>query len=336
MLSTILLLLLSTNAISAWSGILMNGFGSGKIQLYVPGNPQINITNVDFGLSHLGGQAAVMLYGKAYFIGGGYPITNLVTIFNPSTNTSTTGAPLNVARCVHAATVVNDTIIVCGGLNDSRVLSSCEKYNPSTQKWNMITSLPNICIEFVMATLNNRAYTFGGSGVCDSAPPPVYMFDGQNWEPRSSIAGLPYRSHAGVALDADRALICGGLAYNGSLCEDVSDCFIHSASNDSWTQAAPMAQIRCGHSMVMFEGERSKTVLKSCNNKITDQIYIFGNDPNCGDGTTVELYSPSTGGQILPTKIVGDAYMAAVSIGKSNVTNLCEDSYLIPLSLVYL
>jgi hypothetical protein len=52
--------------------------------------------------------------------------------------------------------------------------------------------------------------------------------------------------------------------------------------------------------------------------------------------TTVELYSPTTGGQILPTEIVGDAFMAAVSIGKSNVTNLCEDPYLTHLSLVYL
>jgi hypothetical protein len=67
--------------------------------------------------------------------------------------------------------------------------------------------------------------------------------------------------------------------------------------------------------------------LKSCNNKITDQIYILGSG-YCGhDITTVELYSPSTGGQILPTKIVGDYNMAAVSIGKSNVINLCEESY---------
>jgi hypothetical protein len=101
--------------------------------------------------------------------------------------------------------------------------------------------------------------------MCDGPALPVYMFDGQNWEPRLSIAGLPHRGHAGVAIDADRALICGGRAYNGGdLCQSVSDCFIYSASSDSWTQAASMAQRRCQHSMVMLEGERSK----SCLNKM--------------------------------------------------------------------
>jgi hypothetical protein len=76
--------------------------------------------------------------------------------------------------------------------------------------------------------------------------------------------------------------------------------------------------------------------LKKCNNKITDQIYISGNHPSCGDDRTVELYSLSTGGKILPTKIVGGGSMTAVSIGKSNVANLCEDPYLTHLSLVYL
>jgi hypothetical protein len=193
MLSTILLLLFSTNAISAWSGILMDGV-LGNTQLYVSGNPPINTTNVNFGLPHFQGQAAVILNGNAYFIGGliNGTAANLVTIFNPSTNTSTTGAPLNDARVYHAATVVGNTIIVCGGMMYYSYSTSCEQYNPSTQKWNMITSLPTLSAIPVMATLNNRAYTFDGSDTCDNSTL-VYMLDGQNWESRSSIAGLPYR-----------------------------------------------------------------------------------------------------------------------------------------------
>src|SRR3569832_616526 len=103
----------------------------------MPGNPPVNTPHVDFGLSHFVGQAAVMLNGNGCFTGGGYEGgSNLVTIFNPSTNTSTSGAPLNVARQYHAATVVGDTIIVCGGEYDSKQ-TSCEQYNSSTQKWNM-------------------------------------------------------------------------------------------------------------------------------------------------------------------------------------------------------
>jgi hypothetical protein len=262
MIEILLLIVFQICSCDTWSGIVMDGyFGDGKTQLYVPGNPPINTANVNFGLSHLSQQAAVILNGNAYFIGGGY--TTAVTMFNPSTNTSTIGAPLNVVRFAHAATIVGDTIIVCGGSDGTKYLASCERYNPSTQKWNMITSLPTISQSFVMATLNNRAYAFGKSDVACVSAPPVYMFDGQNWVTRSSFVGLPYSRHAGVALDADRALICGGWAYKGGSCEQgVSDCFIYFASSNSWTQAASMAQIRCSHSMVMFEGERSKNCLK--------------------------------------------------------------------------
>jgi hypothetical protein len=260
MIAIILLIVFQIYNCDAWSGIVLDGAGFGNTQLYVPGNPPINTPNVNFGLPHLYGQAAVMFRGNVYFTGGLGP-TNLVTIFNLSTNTSTNGAPLIAARCLHTATVVGDTIIVCGGKNEEDVLAFCEQYNPSTQQWNMITPLPTPSEFFVMTTLNNRAYTFGnGRDGCDGSAPPVYMFDEQNWVTRSSIVSLPYYNHAGVALDADRALICGGWAYKGGLCEydGVSDCFIYSASSDSWTKAASMAQARCGHSMVMFEGERSK------------------------------------------------------------------------------
>jgi hypothetical protein len=189
----------------------MDGEIGGGTQLYVPGHPPVNTPNVDFGLSHLPYQTAVMLNGNAYFIGGGYPSpTNAVTIFDPTTNKSTSGTPMNVARYYHAATVVGDTIIVCGGYsNSSAHLSSCEQYTPSTQQWNMIPRLSAQIALFVMATLNNRAYTFGNYLVsCSSSPPPVFMFDGQSWVSRSSIVGLPSYGHAGIAIDTDRALIC--------------------------------------------------------------------------------------------------------------------------------
>src|SRR5690349_5279890 len=123
MFSTIFFIFFTTNGIAAWSGIVMDGGYGGGTQLYVPGNPPVNTPNVNFGLSHLFGQAAVMLNGKAYFIGGGYLInnsdiintTNAVTVFDPTTNKSTPGTPMNVARWSHSATVVGDTIIVCGG-----------------------------------------------------------------------------------------------------------------------------------------------------------------------------------------------------------------------------
>jgi hypothetical protein len=256
MIGTILLIVLQLHSLDAWSAILMDGSGSGKTQLYMPDNlPPISISNINYLLSHLTGQAAAMFKGHAYFIGGA--TTTAVTIFNPSINASMGGVPMNVARYYHAAIVVNDTIFVCGGNSNT----SCEQYIPSAQKWNMITPLPVQTHRCPLVTLNNRVYSFGANIVCGPSPPPIYMFDGQNWAACSSFTGLPYNSHTGIALDADRALICGGQAYKNGSCQYVSDCFIYSASSDSWKQAASMAQIRYGHSMVMFEGKTCKNVI---------------------------------------------------------------------------
>jgi N-acetylneuraminic acid mutarotase len=253
MFSTILIVLLSTNHVFSWSGILLDGL-AGKTQLYVPGNTPTNTPNIDFGLPHLQGQTVVMLNEKVYFTGG-YPLTNDVTIFDPTTNKSTPGTPLNVARFWHAAIVVNDTIIVCGGQDKyGTALSSCEQYNQTTQKWNMFTPLPVPTKGFVMMILNNRVYAFGGSGECSDVPK-VYMFDGQNWVSRTSTLGVSYMFHAGIALDTDRALLCGGMAYKDGTCSLTGDCVIYTTSSDSWKRAPSMTRVRNGHSMVSFMGE---------------------------------------------------------------------------------
>src|SRR3569832_892608 len=120
MIAIILLFVFQIYTCNAWSGIVIDG--ESGTQLYSSGNSSNNIQDVDFGLTYLWGQAAVMFNGDGYYIGGqleNFKITNAVTVFNPSTNTSTTSVPLSAARRYHAATVVDDTIIVCGGWNES-------------------------------------------------------------------------------------------------------------------------------------------------------------------------------------------------------------------------
>jgi hypothetical protein len=252
MLPTIFLLFLTTNGIAAWSGILIDGEGPGKTQLYIPGDPPVNMANMNFGLPHHFIQVAVMLNGYAYFIGGyntEFNATNTVTIFDPSTNTSALGVPMNSNRSNHAATVINNTVIVCGGWDGTTLWSSCEQYNPSAQKWIMITSLPEPNADFVMATLNNHVYLFFSNLVKH-----VYMFDGEKWVNRTSTSAAPFDDYAGIALNADRVLICGGYNCDAN-CTAVANCLIYSASNDAWTHAPPMAEPRAGHSMVMLQGE---------------------------------------------------------------------------------
>ena len=101
----------------AWHGIAIDN-SAGNTQLILPNDVPHTVGNVNFGLPHY--QYAVAVRhpdGNAYFTGGytGSAYTNAVTILNPDTNTSSAAASMNTPRYSHGATVVGNTIIVCGG-----------------------------------------------------------------------------------------------------------------------------------------------------------------------------------------------------------------------------
>ena len=103
----------------AWNGIVIDGATYGNnTQLILPNGVPHTVGNVNFGLPHYSRAVAVRHPdGNAYFTGGvtGSTFINAVMKFNPDTNTSSAAASMNTPRRYHAATVVNNTIIVCGG-----------------------------------------------------------------------------------------------------------------------------------------------------------------------------------------------------------------------------
>lgn len=104
----------------AWNGIVSDNWASGgSTQLILPNNVPHTVGNVNFGLPHYSGAVAVLHPGgNAYFTGGLNTtgiISTAVMKLNPDTNTSSAAASLNTPRFGHAATVVGNQIIVCGG-----------------------------------------------------------------------------------------------------------------------------------------------------------------------------------------------------------------------------
>lgn len=207
-------------------------------------------------------KAAVSLNSVAYFIGGldkAYSTT--VDAYCQQTN-SWSSTTLNYARIWHAATVVNDTIIVCGGINGTQLngMSSCEQFDPSTQIWNIIASLPVPIYYHSMTTLNGRAYLFAGTNTtnwCQNNSA-VYMFNGSMWTALNAMP-VALREHASVAIDEERALICGGFECqspgSGSGSGSVTkDCFTYNATSDHWMKVESMHKQRRDHSMVVYKG----------------------------------------------------------------------------------
>src|SRR4051812_26282622 len=121
MLQTSLLIAVALQLSIAMNAILLDG-QSGKTQLYKPGATSISKGKLHFGLPNLYASAAVMYNKKAYFIGGqNVEYNDNIIIFDPRTNTSSEGPRLNHARGYHKATVVGESIIVCGGINNADI-----------------------------------------------------------------------------------------------------------------------------------------------------------------------------------------------------------------------
>ena len=104
---------------ASWNGIVTdNDAAKGNTQLILPNDVPHTVGNVNFGLPHYSSAVAVRHPdGNAYFMGGlsGSTYINAVKKLNPDTNTSSAAASMNTPRGSHGATVVGNTIIVCGG-----------------------------------------------------------------------------------------------------------------------------------------------------------------------------------------------------------------------------
>ena len=104
---------------ASWNGIVIDNWSTlGGTQLILPNDVPHTVGNVNFSLPHYAEAAAVRHPdGNAYFTGGyaGSVYSAAVTKLNPDTNTSSAATAMITPRYLHAATVVGNTIIVCGG-----------------------------------------------------------------------------------------------------------------------------------------------------------------------------------------------------------------------------
>ena len=69
---------------------------------------------------------------------------------------------MNDKRCKHDAAVFNDTLVVCGGHDSKKWLSSSEAYDAQLNKWNQISSLKQNRNGNQLAISDGCLYTMGG------------------------------------------------------------------------------------------------------------------------------------------------------------------------------
>lgn len=124
------------------------------------------------------GLSANVVDGKIYAIGGatspssayGASVTTFSTveIYDPATDTWTSGADMPTARGFHSANVVGGKIYVFGGSQDwspnYKHVLVVEVYDPAHDSWTQLSEMPTARGAGFSSVVNGKIYLFGGYG----------------------------------------------------------------------------------------------------------------------------------------------------------------------------
>jgi len=222
-----------------YSGIHLKGF-----RYDIANDTWDTIPPVPDNLSRIAASASEV-NGKIYIIGGYHVYSsgtevssNKVFIYNPDSNSYSTGANIIIATDDHVQAVWQDSLIYAiSGWSNSGNISVVQLYDPVQDSWSMASSLPGSSdYEAFGASgviIDNTIYFTGGvtdtwvfsmipklrTGVINPGDPSII-----NWSIIDDSLGALYRSGAGIFNDepiwfggADKAYNYDGIEYGSGL-----------------------------------------------------------------------------------------------------------------------
>ncbi len=176
---------------------------------------------------------------------------NTVTAYDPTGDTTPTLSPMSVPRSyLGYASDANGRGYAIGGLDDTgQPLASAERYNPGSDSWSAIASLPTTLYNFpAVFDHTNLIYIFGGytdslSGV-ESAAAYRYSVKSNTW---TAIAPMPVAvAGAAAALGVDgKIYVAGGLS--GGIAQSAVQ--VYDPAANSWTLSTPLPEALSGSAM---------------------------------------------------------------------------------------
>jgi N-acetylneuraminic acid mutarotase len=229
---------------------------------------------------------ALAANGKIYAFGGisSTGLLNALEIYNPATNTSSTGASMPTgSRGMSFALGSNGAIYVVSGLGSASLNTQLYRYTPSTNTWATLASIPGAVWEgAAAATSNGKVYVFGGqpSGGGATNATRIYNISTNSWSTGASMP-VGVLQHSAVTGADGKIYIIGGRTSSGALTGSVQ---VYNPSANTWATGASMLIPKVQFGAVL-----------AANGK----IYVVGGKVNSSDGVgpffhTVEIYTPST------------------------------------------
>ncbi|MBT9475361.1 hypothetical protein [Polaromonas sp.] len=211
--------------------------------------------------------ATATFNGKLYVMGGQRtdsgvvpgPSTNLLEIYDPATDTWTTGNPMPTARMGLVAAVANGKIYAIGGRTDgfsTSAVGTVEQLDPATGLWTTKNPMPTARYFAAGAALptplGDQIVVAGGESA-DQLLSTVGQYNPLTnaW---SSLNALPSaRSQLALAESAGRLYAVGG--YAGLTSQWVGTVEEYDPGSGSWTTRAPMPTARAHLALAVLDGK---------------------------------------------------------------------------------
>lgn len=219
-----------------------------------------------------------VLKNEIYVVGGctDSGVTSDTQIYNPATNSWSTGVSLPSAVCDGVAAVVKNVLFLIGGTTDHQgqnVTNAVWAFDPKTKTWSGKSAMPIARDSMGVAVENNIIYVVGGNGsngnlrlnVVESYDPAT-----DTWTEESPL--LVGKSEPSVGRIGTTILAADGFSASG----DTGDNEAYNAATNSWSplQSDPTARNA------------------ACVGPIGPRLYVAGGN---SDGTTAltESFQPS-------------------------------------------
>ena len=177
--------------------------------------------------------------GLFYVMGGntGSAVTGVLEIYNPSSNSWTSAAPMLTPRSDLGADQINGMIYAAGGSDSSSpALATLEAYDPTTNTWAAKASMPTARADLAVVALNGLLYAIGGRGVDGSPVATVEAYDpvSDTWATEPSMPTARWGLVAVVAPESEAGgthpnaiwAIGGALDAAGNTATGVNEVFL--------------------------------------------------------------------------------------------------------------
>jgi N-acetylneuraminic acid mutarotase/subtilisin family serine protease len=256
--------------------------------------------------------ASGVIEGKIYVCGGDYwnynlPYSNVLEVFDPVSKTWTRKANMPTGLSMPKAVSLNGCLYVVGGhkLVGSNIefSQSVYKYDPTSNSWSTVASLPVPRVNHGLVTVNGKIYAIGGNnstGVLDS----IYEYDPltDTWTAKDPVPQANFQFSTAVI--NDKIYIIGG----SDSAEDLSSVYEYDPSDETWTEKQSLPSVMARNCSV-FDGNKIYTMGgmldRIINIDVIDTVYSYSPSDesiirlDMGSG----LMEPKAGTNTLPLSI---------------------------------